>query len=333
MLLNYLLINLTLSNLKIYNIVMNNKKIISVIGGNGFIGSYLVDKLLSHGHFVRIISRNATSKKYFFPSAKLGQFQLVDCNICKLQELKKALYGSEYVINLVGILEPKANNSFHDVHIKGAKNLIEACYINNISKLIQVSAIGVDQNKLSKYAITKFKAEKIIQSYKNSLIIRPSIVCGDEDNFINFFARYAKLSPFIPLIGKGETKFQPVLVTDLVEIIYRCLNISFKKGQIIEIGGDDILSFKEILNFIVKELRIKRVLLNVPFSLAKKLAFFLEKLPFSILTRDQVEMLKTDNIINQRKSFKKYFKYEPLSFFIFAKRQLENFKKDGGHIN
>ena len=333
MLFNILCFNLTLSNLKIYNIVMNNKKIISVIGGNGFIGSYLVDKLLKHGYFVKIISRNASSKKHFFPSAKLGQYQLVNCNICKLQDLKKALFDSEYVINLVGILESKANNSFNDVHIKGAKNLIEACHMSNISKLIQVSALGVDQNKLSKYATTKFKAEKIIQSYKNSLIIRPSIVCGDEDNFINFFARYAKLSPFLPLIGKGETKFQPVLVTDVVEIIYRCLNVSFKKGQIIEIGGDDILSFKEILNFIVKELRIKRVLINVPFSFAKKLAFFLEKLPFSILTRDQVEMLKTDNIMNKKKSFKKYLKYEPLSFFIFAKKQLENFKKDGGHIN
>ena len=170
---------------------MNNKKIISVIGGNGFIGSYLVDKLLSQGYFVRIISRNATSKKHFFPSAKLGQFQLVDCNICKLHELKKALVDSEYVINLVGLLESRADNSFNDVHIKGAKNLIEACSFNDISKLIQVSAIGVEQNKLSKYAITKFKAEKIIQSYKNSLIIRPSIVCGDEDNFINFFALYS----------------------------------------------------------------------------------------------------------------------------------------------
>ena len=312
---------------------MNNKKIISVIGGNGFIGSYLVDKLLSQGYFIKIISRNASSKKNFFPSAQLGQFQIVNCNICNLQELKKALKGSKYVINLVGLLESKTGNNFNDVHIKGAKNLAEICHLNDIIKLIQVSALGVDQNKISKYAITKFKAEKIIQSYENSLIIRPSIVCGDEDNFINFFAKYAKLSPFLPLIGKGETKFQPILVTDLVEIISRCLNVSFKKGEIIEIGGDDILSFKEILKFIVKEIRVKRALINVSFSTAKKLAYFLEKLPFSILTRDQVDMLKTDNIINPKKSFKKHFKYEPLSFFIFAKKQLENYKKDGGHFN
>ena len=196
-----------------------------------------------------------------------------------------------------------------------------------------ISTLKTEVQQVCRGAFSKLGAESVVQMYKNSLIIRPSIVCGDEDNFINFFARYAKLSPFLPLIGKGETKFQPVLVTDVVEIIYRCLNVSFKKGQIIEIGGDDILSFKEILNFIVKELRVKRVFINMPFSLAKKLAFFLEKLPFSLLTRDQVEMLKTNNIMDQKKSFKKYFKYEPLSFFIFAKRQLENFKKDGGHIN
>lgn len=312
---------------------MNNKKIISVIGGNGFIGSYLVDSLLGQGYFVKIISRNAKSKKNFFPSSQLGQFQLVNCNICNLQELEKAIAGSTKVINLVGLLESKPSNSFNDVHVKGAQNLVEICHSNDIDKLIQVSAIGVDQNKSSKYAITKLKAEKIIQSYKNSLIIRPSIVCGDEDNFINFFTKYAKLSPFLPLIGQGKTKFQPVLVTDLVEIISRCLNVVFKKGQIIEVGGNDILSFKEILKFIVTELRIKRALINVPFGVAKKLAYFAEKLPFSILTRDQVEMLKTDNIMSEKKSYKKYFNYEPLSFFIFAKKQLENYKKDGGHFN
>ena len=312
---------------------MKNKKIISVIGGNGFIGRYLVDSLLNQGYFVKVISRNARSKKKFFPSSQLGQFQLVNCNICDLQELKKALLGSASVINLVGVLESKKSNSFNDAHIKGAQNLTEVCSLYAINNLIQVSAIGVDQNNLSKYAITKLKAEKIVQSYKKSLIIRPSIVCGDEDNFINFFAKYAKRSPFLPLIGKGVTRFQPVLVTDLVEIISRCLKLSYKKGQIIEVGGDDVLSFKEILKFIVTELRIKRAFINIPFSVATKLAYFTEKLPVSILTRDQVEMLKTDNILDPKKSFKKYFNYEPLSFFIFAKQQLENYKKDGGHFN
>ena len=126
------------------------------------------------------------------------------------------------------------------------------CEKNNTQKLIHISAIGVDKNKTSKYAITKLKAEKNIKKVSNSIIIRPSIIFGYEDNFLNFFANYAKYSPFLPLIGGGNTQFQPILVTDLVKIIIGCINKKFKNGQIIEAGGPDTLSFKEILIFLLK---------------------------------------------------------------------------------
>ena len=308
-----------------------DQKIISVIGGSGFIGSYLTDKLLELGYYVKIISRKSKSKKNFYPSSKLGQYSLVNCNICDEKKLDKVIEGSFCVINLVGVLEDKKKNSFNATHIKGSENIIKSCKKYNIQKLIHISAIGVEKNKISKYAITKFKAEKNIKKIQNSIIIRPSIVFGYEDNFLNFFANYAKFSPFLPLIGGGKTQFQPILVSDLVQIIIGCINKNFKDGQIIEAGGPDILSFKEILVFLLNELKLKRYFINLPFNLAKNLAFFLERLPVKLITRDQVEMLKIDNIVNKKNSYKNFLKYECNSFFIAAKKQLKLYKKNGGH--
>jgi NADH dehydrogenase len=208
---------------------------------------------------------------------------------------------------------------------------MKSCIKKNIQKLIHISAIGVNKSKTSKYAITKLKAEKNIKKVQNSIIIRPSIVYGYEDKFLNFFANYARFSPFLPLIGGGKTQFQPILVSDLVQIITGCINKQFQSGQIIEAGGPDTLSFKEILTFILNELKLKRYFINLPFNLASKLAFFLERLPVQLITRDQVEMLKTDNIVNKKKSHKNFLKYECTSFFIAAKKQLKFYKKNGGH--
>ena len=306
-------------------------KIISVIGGSGFIGNYLIDKLLELGYYVKIISRKPAAKKNFYPSAKLGQYSLINCNICDEKKLDTVIKGSFCVINLVGVLEDKKKNSFNSAHIQGSENIMKSCKKHNTQKLIHISALGVNKNKTSKYAITKFEAEQNIKKVKNSIIIRPSIVFGYEDNFLNFFANYAKFSPFLPLIGGGKTQFQPILVSDLVQIIIGSINKKFKDGQIIEAGGPNILSFKEILIFLLNELKLKRYFINLPFNLASKLAFFLERMPIKLITRDQVEMLKTDNIVNIKISYKKFLKYECTSFFIAAKKQLKYYKKNGGH--
>ena len=136
------------------------QKIITVVGGAGFIGNYLVDSLLNSGYYVKIVSRNPESKKIFYPSAKLGQYSLIKCNICDVYNLTKAIKGSSCVINLVGLLVSKGKNNFHEVHVNGAENLVKACKGNNIKKLIHISAIGVNKNKKSRYALTKHLAEK-----------------------------------------------------------------------------------------------------------------------------------------------------------------------------
>ena len=312
---------------------MIKKKVVSVVGGSGFIGKYLVDNLLSKGYYVKVISRYALSKKVFFPSARLGQYSLINSNITNFDSISNSVKDSDYIINLVGIIEQKSKNSFNEVHIKGAQNLANASKQGNVKKLIHISALGVDKNNTAQYAISKLAAEKKIKMFNESIIIRPSVVCGDEDNFLNFFGKFAKFSPFIPLIGGGLTQFQPIHVSDLVQIITLSLEKKFKRMQMLEVGGPDILSFKEILEYINLELNLRRKFINLPFFLAKKFAYITERLPISIITRDQVDMLKVNSTINAKLSFKRFLDYEALSFYLFAKKQLMALKRDGGHIN
>ena len=311
---------------------MNEKKLVSIIGGNGFLGSYVVNELLNRGYYVKIISRSATLSKRNFTTNKPGQLKFINCDIKNYELLENLLHGSDYVINLVGLLVNKKNNSFKDVHSLAVANLVKICEKIKIKKLIHISAIGVDKKTQSSYAKTKYHGEKAVEKFGNSCIIRPSIIFGDEDNFINFFAKTAKNSPFLPLIGGGQTLFQPIWVKDTADIIIKVLE-SNVKAKILEVGGEDIFSFREILEEILKELQLKRKLISIPFTISKKLAFFLENLPGSVLTRDQVEMLKVDNIIKAEYDYRKHIKYLPFPFKKILKRQLIFLKKEGGHFS
>ena len=310
----------------------NEKKIISVIGGRGFIGKYLVNSLLDKGYYVNVISRNAEQIKKEITTFKLGQCRQINCDIKNKEKLTNTIKGSNIVINLVGLLESKKKNTFENVHVEGVKNLVSSCNELNIDKIIHLSAIGAEKKSSSKYATTKYKAEKILNNFKKFTIIRPSIVYGDEDNFINLFAKISKVSPFLPLIGEGRTKFQPIWVQDLVNIILLDLEKDIIENDIIEVGGEDIISFKEILMAILKEIEIKRILVNIPFSLASKMALFAELLPKAIITRDQIELLKKDNIISKKYNYKKKISYVTQPFEIMLSKQLKSFKKKGGHF-
>ena len=311
---------------------MNEKKLISIIGGNGFLGSYLVNELLNKGYYIKIISRTATLSKKKFTANKPGQYKFINCDIKNYELLKELLRGTDYVINLVGLLVNNKNNTFKDVHSLAVGNLVKISEELKIKKLIHISAIGAQKNSKSSYAKTKYHGEEKVKKFSNYCIIRPSIIIGDEDNFINFFAKTAKISPFLPLIGGGKTLFQPIWVKDVANIIIKVLESNLK-SKTLEVGGEDILSFKEILEEILKELQLKRKLISIPFSISKKLAFFLEKLPGSVLTRDQVEMLKVNNIINTEHDYRKKIKYLPFPFKKILKRQLIFLKKEGGHFS
>ena len=204
--------------------------------------------------------------------------------------------------------------------------------MRNANKLIHVSAIGSEKKSQSEYSKTKFYGEEEVKSFSNYCILRPSIIYGDEDNFINFFAKTSKISPILPLIGGGNNLFQPIWVQDAANIIVNTLEKNIK-GKILEIGGSEIFSFREILEMILEELELKRKLIEVPFGLSKKLAALLEKFPNPLLTKDQVELLKKDNIISKKYDYKKTLKYLPMPFKKMLKKQLSFMKKNGGHLN
>ena len=311
---------------------MREHKLISVIGGNGFLGKYIVNILLDKGYYVKIISRTATLSKKNFTIYKPGQYKLVDCDIKNSSKLQSALDGTDYVINLVGLLINKRNNSFESVHKVAVENIVSICKKLDIKKLIHVSAIGSEKNSKSEYSRTKFLGEEAVKNFRNYCIIRPSIIYGDEDNFINFFAKTSKISPFLPLIGGGKNLFQPIWVQDVANIIVNTLEKNIK-GKILEVGGEEVFTFKEILEIILNELELKRKFITIPFGISTKLASFLEFFPAPILTADQVEMLKKDNIVSKKYNFRKTLDYLPMPFKKMIKKQLSFMKKNGGHLN
>ena len=311
---------------------MREYKLISVIGGNGFLGKYIVNILLDKGYYVKIISRTATLSKKNFTIYKPGQYKLVDCDIKNFSKLQSALDGTDYVINLVGLLINKRNNSFESVHKVAVENIVSICKKLDIKKLIHVSAIGSEKNSKSEYSRTKFFGEEAVKTFRNYCILRPSIIYGDEDNFINFFAKTSKISPFLPLIGGGKNLFQPIWVQDVANIIVNTLEKNIK-GKILEVGGEEVFTFKEVLEIILNELELKRKFITIPFGISIKLASFLEFFPAPLLTADQVEMLKKDNIVSKKYNFRKTLEYLPMPFQKMIKKQLSFMKKNGGHLN
>ena len=311
---------------------MNEKKLISVLGGNGFLGSYLVNGLLNKGYYVKIISRSATISKKNIASNKPGQCKFVNCDIKNIKELENTLKGTDYVINLIGLLVDKNNNSFQEVHNRAVGSLVNVCKKLKINKLIHVSAIGADKKSKSNYAKTKFYGEEKVKMFNNYCIVRPSIIVGDEDNFINFFAKTSKISPFLPLIGGGKTLFQPIWVQDVADILITILENDIR-SKIIEVGGDETFSFENILRMILAELQLNRKLITIPFPIANKIAFVLEKLPKSILTRDQVELLRVNNVVSKKYDYRRYLKHFPIPFKKILKKQLIFMKNRGGHYD
>ena len=271
-------------------------KIIAVIGGFGFIGKALLPKLLSKNYKVKIVSRSCHNlDQQFYQRSNAVEF--VSCDISDITSLSKVITGCYGVINLVGLLFEQRPGDFIKIHAEAAKHLAILVKQLKIEKLIHISALGIDRALTSKYAQTKLAGESALsQNFEQATIVRPSIVFGAEDNFFNQFARMAKLSPFLPLIGGGDTKFQPIYVNDLADALVKILDDNQFCGKTFELTGPQIITFKEIIKFILKTIDKKRVLLPIPFELAKILGKLANFLPTPPLTSDQVELLKYDNI-------------------------------------
>lgn len=280
---------------------MQKQQNIVIFGGSGFVGRYVVQRLAKLGHSINVVSRSPEDNIAAKPAGPVGQISFTSGSITNEDDIKKTIKNTDIVINLVGILYSKRKQSFAAVHARGAEHVAMYAKEAGVKRFIQMSALGVDKKSVSYYARSKLAGEEaVLAAFKNATIIRPSVIFGEEDNFFNLFAAMSSISPFLPLIGGGKTKFQPVYVCDVADAIVSILESPDSKGKIYELGGPEILTFKQVLQYILSVTCRKRLLLPIPFVFAKLQAFFLEFLPVPPLTRDQVNLLKTDNVVSKK---------------------------------
>jgi NADH dehydrogenase len=271
-----------------------HKKIL-IFGGSGFIGSSLTKSLLKQKHKICLVCTN--KKKALDEIGEKEGLTIETIDIFDKDKLQKIVQNHDVIINLIGKLFESKKGDFNKFHHQFPEYL--AKIISPKQQFIHISALGIDKSsKTSLYAKTKLDGENsIINNSHNYLIIKPSIVFGKQDNFFNLFSRMSRISPFLPLIGGGKAQFSPIYVDDLVKSLFFVIDDNEKyKNKIYEAYGPKTSSFKELMQFILKSTNRKRVLLNLPFGLAKLQANFLNLLKIYLLTSDQVELLKYDNI-------------------------------------
>jgi len=279
---------------------MKNNQTIAIFGAGGFLGRHLIRQLTKLDYRIKVGTRKPYLKGYLKPLGNPGQVELFKTNIFDNQDLSRVLKNCDFVINLVGILYETRKQKFNQVHAMFPDILSKLCSDIGIKKIIHISALGVKEGHTSKYMVSKLKGEKNIQNnFNKSIILRPSIVFGPEDKFFNTFASLAQFSPFLPLIGGGKTKFAPIYVGDVAKAIVKALEINNTEIKIYELGGPQDYSFKQLMEILLKEIKKKRLLISVPFKIAKLQSFFLQMMPSPLLTPDQVELLKYDNIVSE----------------------------------
>ena len=279
--------------------MQNNQKIIAIFGAGGFIGKHLMRQLTKLDYRVKVATRNPYLKGYLKPLGNPGQIELFKTNIFNPDDVKQVLKNCDLAINLVGILYETRKQKFNQIHSQFPYLLSNLCNELEIKKLVHISALGVKERHTSQYIQSKLQGEKNIQdTFKPSVILRPSVVFGQEDKFFNTFASIAQFSPVLPLIGGGKTKFAPIYVKDIAKTIVKTLELNNSKPEIYELGGPENYSFKELMEILLTEIKKKRFLISIPFGLAKFNSYFLQMMPNPLLTPDQVEILKHNNIVS-----------------------------------
>lgn len=273
-------------------------RLVTVFGGSGFLGRYAVRALAQSGFRIRAAVRRPDLAYKLQPLGRVGQIHAVQANLRFPDSVMRAAEGADTVINLVGVLHSTGAQTFDAVQAEGAAAVAQAAKENG-AKLIHISAIGADPKSSSAYARTKAAGEKAALAV-DAVVLRPSIVFGPEDDFFNRFASLARMSPVLPLIGGGNTLFQPVFVGDVAVAILKATEGKATPRTIYELGGPEVKSFRELMEITLREIGRKRLLVSLPFGLASFQAAFLEMLPGKLLTRDQVALLRTDNVVSKK---------------------------------
>jgi NADH dehydrogenase len=272
---------------------------VTVFGAAGFVGRNVVRQLAEQGIRIRAACRDPEAAAFLKTMGAVGQISTPQANLRFPASIEAAVAGADAVINLAGVLYQSGAQSFDAVHVKGAAAIADAAAKAGVKRLVQMSALGADANSSAKYSQSKAAGEVAVEAaFPSATILRPSVIFGAEDNFFNLFASLTRFTPALPLIGGGQTKFQPVYVGDVAAAVGRILDDPTTAGQTFELGGPRQMSFEEVLRYIVEQTGRKRLFFPWPFALTKIDAFFLQLMPKPLLTMDQVELLKSDNVVD-----------------------------------
>ncbi|HEX5212134.1 MAG TPA: complex I NDUFA9 subunit family protein [Pseudolabrys sp.] len=276
----------------------NSETLVTVYGGSGFLGRHVVRALARRGYRIRVAVRRPDLAFHLQPLGRVGQIHAVQANLRNASSVQAAARDASVLISLVGLLFERGKQRFDAVHVRGAEQVALAASARG-ARMVHVSAIGADAKSRAAYARTKAEAERLVLAAQpQATIMRPSVMFGPEDDFFNRFAALARMSPALPLIGGGETRFQPVFVGDVAEAIAQAVDGSAKSGTIYELGGPEVFTFEQLMRFTLATIGRRRLLVRVPFFAAKIKAALLQYWPKPPLTPDQVELLRSDNVVS-----------------------------------
>lgn len=275
------------------------RQLVTIFGGAGFVGTTVVEHLARVGMRIRVAARRPNSALHVKPLGEVGQVQLVQANIRDEESVRAAVCGADMVINLTGILYESGAQKFTAVHETGAETVARACAEFGVKRLVHMSALGADENSPARYAKSKARGEKaVMAAFPDATILRPSVIFGTKDGLFNRFASAASLFPLLPVFS-GKCRFQPVYVGDVATVITRAVSDEHMAGEIYELGGADIYSLREMMELAAKEAMQKVFFVDVPDFIAPYQVFFLGLLPSPPITLDQLEMLKSDNVVGE----------------------------------
>jgi uncharacterized protein YbjT (DUF2867 family) len=271
---------------------------ITIFGGSGFLGRYVVRALAKKGWRIKVATRRPNRAFFLRPMGQVGQIGFIKCDVADAGQIAHAMAGSQAVVNLTGILFQRGQ-TFDAVHVKGPEAIGREAARLGLRAMVHVSAIGADSESDSRYAESKAEGEKRVrEAFPAATIMRPSLLFGPEDQFFNRFAEMARFLPALPLIGGGRTLFQPVFVSDAAAAIVTALDDPHAQAKTYELGGPTVYSFRQLMEIMLGVIDRKRLLVPLPFWIAFLKSIFLQLMPKPLLTPDQVRLLRHDNIVS-----------------------------------
>ena len=313
---------------------MATRSVATVFGGSGFIGRYVVKRLAQAGHVVRVAVRDTERARMLAPMGAVGQIVPLYTRLTDRGHVERAVDGAEWAINLVGILAERRPGDFRRLQGEGPGLIAAAAATAGVARVVHVSAIGVsaigaDPQSPSLYARSKGEGEQAMRgAFPAATILRPSLVFGQEDQFFNRFGAIAALSPVMPVIS-GGSRMQPVYVGDVADAVMAALHRPDAPGRTYELGGPQVLTFREILAWILMQTGRRRLLLDVPMGVARLQASLLERLPGRLLTRDQLLLLAQDNVVAPDALTLRDLGITPTPIDLVVPQYLQRFRRGG----